>query len=54
MGAEFHFDTSVLNFAVATDVPEERQATLQLLKEIKAGIHEVFISDIVLRGVNGY
>ena len=49
---KLYFDTSVLNFAIATDVAEERQATLKLLEEIRAGIHEIFISDIVLREVN--
>lgn len=48
---KLYFDTSVLNFAIATDVPNERQITLKLIDEIKQGKHEVFISDVVIREI---
>lgn len=49
---KLYFDTSVLNFAIANDVPDERQATLKLFEEVKQGKHEVFISDVVIQEIN--
>ena len=49
---KLYFDTSVLNFAIATDVPDERQTTLKLFEEVKQGKHEVFISDVVFKEIN--
>lgn len=49
---KLYFDTSVLNFAIATDVPNEREATLKLFEEVRQGKHEVFISGVVADEVN--
>lgn len=49
---KLYFDTSVLNFAIATDVPNERQITLKLFEEVKQGKHEVFVSDVVFKEIN--
>jgi predicted nucleic acid-binding protein len=49
---KFYFDTSIFNFAIATDVPKEREITLRLLKEIKNGRYDAFISEVVLREIN--
>ncbi|OGR50903.1 MAG: hypothetical protein A3I11_06235 [Elusimicrobia bacterium RIFCSPLOWO2_02_FULL_39_32] len=45
---KLYFDTSVLNFAIATDVPNEKDATLKLFKEIEEGKYEVFVSSVVI------
>ncbi len=43
---------STFNFALAEDVPVEREITLKLLDEVKNGKYEVFISEVVLREIN--
>lgn len=43
-----YLETSVWNFIFADDAPEKRDATKQLFKEIKEGIYDIFISDLVL------
>ena len=44
-----YLDTSVLNFAISTqDVPREREATLKLFKEIKAGKFAAYVSDVTV------
>lgn len=49
---KIYFDTSVFNFAIAEDVPVEREITLKLLDEVKNGKYEVFISEVVLREIS--
>ena len=49
---KLYLDTSVLNFAIATDAPNERETTLKLLEEVKQGKHEVFISGVVADEIN--
>ncbi|MDO8662578.1 MAG: type II toxin-antitoxin system VapC family toxin [Candidatus Omnitrophota bacterium] len=49
---KFYFDTSIFNFALADDVPTEREITLRLLEEVRGGKYEVFISEVVLREIN--
>ena len=49
---KLYLDTSVLSFAIATDVPAERQITLKLFEEVNQGKHEVFISDVVIKEIN--
>lgn len=49
---KLYLDTSVLNFAIARDVPAEREVTLKLFQEIKEGKHEAFISDLVVLEIN--
>ena len=48
---KLYFDTSVLNFAFAGDSPNEREVTLKLLREVKEGKYEVYISDVVMREI---
>lgn len=47
-----YFDTSIFNFAIADDVPREREVTLKLLDEVKDGKYEVFISEVVIGEIN--
>jgi len=47
-----YFDTSIFNFALAEDVPNEREITLRLFNEVKSGKYEVFISEVVLREIS--
>jgi len=49
---KIYFDTSVFNFAIAEDVPEERKITLKLLDEAQSGKYEIFISEVVIREIN--
>lgn len=49
---KLYFDTSIFNFAIADDVPNEKRVTLRLLDEVKRGKHEVFISEVVIREIN--
>lgn len=49
---KIYFDTSVFNFAVSEDVPEEREITLKLLDEAQSGKYEIFISEVVIREIN--
>ena len=49
---KFYFDTSVFNFALADDVPLEREVTLKLFDELKSGKCEAFISEIVISEIN--
>jgi predicted nucleic acid-binding protein len=49
---KIYFDTSIFNFAIADDVPQEREITLRLLDEVKSGKYEVFISEVVIGEIN--
>lgn len=49
---KIYFDTSIFNFAIADDVPQEREVTLKLLDEVKDGKYEVFISEVVIGEIN--
>ena len=49
---KIYFDTSIFNFALAEDVPAEREITLKLLDEVKSGKYEVFISEVVIGEIN--
>ena len=49
---KLYFDTSIFNFALSDDVPEERDVTLKLLDEVRRGRYEVYISEVVVREVN--
>ncbi|MCK4428367.1 MAG: PIN domain nuclease [candidate division Zixibacteria bacterium] len=42
-----YLDTSILNFAIADDVPREKEVTLRLLDEVRRGKYGAFISEIV-------
>jgi predicted nucleic acid-binding protein len=48
---KIYFDTSVLNFYYANDSPKEMLATRKLFEQIKKGIYECYISDVVLAEV---
>jgi rRNA-processing protein FCF1 len=48
-----YLDTSIINFAIAEDIPiENKERTLTLCDEINKGKYEGFISEVVLREVN--
>ena len=49
---KIYLDTSVINFALDKRDIEKNKITLQFLEEIKAGKHEVFISDLVIAEIN--
>lgn len=49
---KLYLDCSIYNFAIANDVPEEREITLKLFEEIRSEKYEVFISDVVFREIN--
>ena len=49
---KIYFDTSIFNFAIAEDVPVEREITLKLFDEVKNRKYEVFISEVVLREIS--
>jgi len=49
---KIYFDTSIFNFAIAEDVPQEREITLKLLDEVRGGKYEVFISEVVIGEIN--
>jgi len=49
---KLYLDTSIYNFAIAGDVPYEKEITLKLLDEAKKGEYNIFISDIVIREIN--
>lgn len=49
---KIYFDTSIFNFAIADDVPQEKEVTLKLLCEVRNGKYEAFISEVVLREIN--
>jgi len=48
---KIYFDTSVLNFYYANDSPKEMLVTRKLFEQIKKGIYECYISDVVLAEV---
>ena len=43
-----YLDTSVINFLFADEVPEKRDITKKLFKEILASKYEVYISELVI------
>lgn len=49
---KLYLDTSIFNFAIATDVISEKEATLKLFDEFKKRKYEAYISEIVLREIN--
>mgnify|MGYP001572151248 FL=1 len=49
---KLYFDTSVFNFAIADDVPAEKEITLRLFEEVRSGKYNVFISEIVMLEIN--
>lgn len=49
---KLYFDTSIFNFAIATDVPKEREVTLKLFDEVRSFRFEVYISEVVLKEIN--
>ncbi len=49
---KIYFDTSIFNFALAEDVPIEKEITLNFFDEVKNGKYEVFISEVVIGEIN--
>jgi len=47
-----YLDTSVLNFYYADSSPKEKDATLELFREIKLGNYTAFISSAVLKEIS--
>ncbi len=47
-----YLDTSVLNFALGAQDPEKHEATLQLIEQVKTGVFQAAISEIVLIEIN--
>jgi predicted nucleic acid-binding protein len=48
-----YLDTSVISYLYQLDTPEKMQDTLDLWELFKENIYDVFISDIVLREIDG-
>lgn len=46
-----YLETSVWNFVFADDAPEKKRATEVFFKEIAAGKHEIFISEVVIEEI---
>lgn len=52
MKLRVYLDTSIINFAVSTqDVPREKEATLKLLQDIKAGKYSPYVSEVTIRKI---
>lgn len=49
---KLYFDTSIFNFALADDVPKEKEVTLKLFDEVRNGKYEVYVSEVVIREAN--
>lgn len=49
---KLYLDTSVISHLKQDDVPDKMADTLQLWEEIKAGLYEVVISDVVFDEIN--
>jgi predicted nucleic acid-binding protein len=49
---KIYLDTSVFNFAIADDVPKEREITLKLFDEAQNGKYEIYISEVVTGEIN--
>lgn len=49
---KLYFDTSIFNFALADDVPKEKEVTLKLFDEVRKGKYEVYVSEVVIREAN--
>ena len=47
-----YLETSFWNFIYADDAPEKRDATRRLLKEIKEGCYDIFVSEHVLAEIS--
>ena len=49
---KLYLDTSIYNFAITDDLPQEREITLRLIDEIKSGKYEDDAFHIALASVN--
>ncbi|MFQ5715296.1 MAG: type II toxin-antitoxin system VapC family toxin [Candidatus Scalinduaceae bacterium] len=49
---KLYFDTSIFNFALADDVPKEKEVTQKLFDEVRKGRYEAYVSEVVIREVN--
>jgi len=45
---KLYLDTSVWNFYYADDAPEKKNKTLKFFEEIKKGMYEIYISELVI------
>jgi len=48
---KIYLDTSVISHLDAPDTPDKQADTLQLWEEIKAGLYDVYISDVVIEEI---
>jgi rRNA-processing protein FCF1 len=48
-----YLDTSVISYLYQLDAPEKMKDTLELWELFKKGVYDVYISDIVLREIDG-
>ncbi len=49
---KIYLDTSIISHLQAADTPEKMADTLQLWEDLKAGMYEVFISDVTIDEIN--
>ena len=49
---KLYLDTSVPSFLFADDSPEKRQATIQFWNNLKLGLYEIMISDVLLTEIS--
>ena len=49
--SKIYIETSVISHLYAPDVPDKMAETLQLWNEIKSGIYNIYISDVVIAEV---
>ena len=48
---KLYLDTSVISHLDASDTPEKMQDTLKLWEEIKSGLYDIVISDVVMEEI---
>ena len=49
---KIYLDTSVISHLQAPDTPEKMADTLQLWKDLQAGMYDIFISDVTIDEIN--
>ena len=49
---KLYLDTSVISHLFADDTPDRMSDTLKLWEEIKVGLHDVVISDVVMEEIS--
>lgn len=49
---KLYIETSVWNFYFADDAPEKRDITKEFLVDLRKGLYDVYISDVVIKEIN--